>query len=147
MTFMRYEPINILSEINRLFDHSKTLQTRREDGDLSSAATSHWMPAVDIKEDASQFTILADLPGVDKKDISIAMEGHVLTIKGQRDEQIEDKQSNYARVERTRGNFYRSFTLPDASDSQGIAAKMNDGVLMVTIPKIEKARARLIDIK
>ena len=99
-------------------------------------ATSRWTPAVDIREDAEQFTITADIPGVEPKDIEVTMENGVLTIKGERKLEARDEGDNgYRRVERVYGGFYRRFTLPDTADAEAISAAGKHGVLEVTIPK------------
>lgn len=137
------EPWSLLQrfhdEFNRLYGDAYS------DRDDSSVVTSHWVPAVDIKEEAERYVLLADLPGVDPKAIDITMENGVLTIKGQRE--TEATQGNgYKRVERVRGTFHRRFTLPETADAEGIAAKTENGVLTVTIPKHKKAQPRRIRV-
>ena len=108
--------------------------------------TSHWRPAVDIKEEADRFVIMADLPGVDPGDIEITMENGVLSIKGERKSEIRDEKEGYKRVERVSGTFYRRFSLPDSADAERIAAKGKDGVLEVSLPKHEKVQPRRIAV-
>lgn len=139
---IRYEPTNFLREINKLFEQAYP----GENNDLSNADTSQWMPAVDIKDEGDKFIILADLPGIDKNDIKVSMEHHVLTIKGERKEEKKEEKENYSRIERSRGTFYRRFTLPDTADGEKIHAKMQNGVLEIVIPKKEN-RTRQIDVK
>jgi|SRR5579885_711970 HSP20 family protein len=140
----RYEPATLLNEVNRIIE-----QAFRPMGeaDTSKIETSQWIPAVDIKEDKQQFIILADLPGVEKENINISMENNVLTIKGTRATETKEEKPNYFRIERTRGNFYRRFTLPDTADGSKIEAKLQKGVLEVCIPKKEAAQPRLINIQ
>jgi HSP20 family protein len=109
--------------------------------------TSHWRPAVDIREEENRFVILADLPGVDPKDIDITMEQGVLSIKGERVSDKEESHEGYKRVERVRGTFYRRFSLPDSADAERIEAKGKDGVLEIVLPKLEKEQARRISVK
>lgn len=115
--------------------------------DDASVATANWSPSVDISEDDSGFTLLADIPGVDPKNIDISMEKGVLTIKGERQSESTQEAENYRRVERVSGQFYRRFTLPDSADADKIEAKSEHGVLMVTIPKQEVAVSRRIEVK
>lgn len=143
MSLTRYEPWNMLNDVNNLFENL----LQRRNADNSYVETSHWMPAVDIKEDPNQFVLYADLPGVDKDKIEIAMENNILTIKGDRQEEHKEENDNYSRVERIKGSFYRRFTLPDTADSEKISAKTKNGVLEVIIPKKEKAQPRRITIK
>lgn len=145
MNFLtRYDQANLLNEMNKFIE-----QTFRPLGaaDTSNIETSRWIPAVDIREDKNQFIIMADLPGVEKKDISISMENNILTIKGSREETNKEEKNNYYRVERVRGSFYRRFTLPDTADGSKIEAKMQKGVLEIFIPKKELAQPRTIDIQ
>ncbi|HHJ36084.1 MAG TPA: Hsp20/alpha crystallin family protein, partial [Gammaproteobacteria bacterium] len=110
-------------------------------------ATANWAPSVDISEDDKAFTLLADIPGVDPKDIDISMEKGVLTIKGERQSVDTEENENFRRVERQSGQFYRRFTLPDSADADKIEAKSEHGVLTVTIPKQEVAVLRKIEVK
>jgi HSP20 family protein len=150
MAMVRYEPWNLLDkfqdELNRLglFD-----QFRRDavDGDNSSVVTSHWRPAVDIREEADRYVIEADLPGIDPKDIEITMEQGVLTIKGERASEKDETHEGYRRVERVRGTFYRRFSLPDSADADHIEAKGKNGVLEIVLPKLEKVQPRKITVK
>jgi HSP20 family protein len=150
MALVRYEPWNLFDkfqdELGRLglFD-----QFRREaiEGDNSNVVTSHWRPAVDIREEADRFVIEADLPGIDPKDIEITMEQGVLTIKGERRSDKEETHEGYKRVERIRGTFYRRFSLPDSADAEHIEAKGKNGVLEIVLPKLEKVQPRKITVK
>jgi HSP20 family protein len=119
-------------------------ETSAEDG--SSIATSLWTPAVDIKEEESQFVLMADVPGVDPKSIDVTMEGGVITIKGERKPDPEQGKNGYRRVERRYGTFYRRFSLPDYADAERISAKCNNGVLQVIVPKQEKAQPKRITV-
>lgn len=112
----------------------------------TTGATSAWIPLVDIKEEADKFVIHADIPGVDPKDIDITMEKGILTIKGERETAKEDERQNYKRVERTKGTFYRRFTLPDSVDAEKITATGKHGVLEVIIPKLPVVQPRRINI-
>lgn len=115
--------------------------------DDASVATANWAPSVDILEDEKSFILLADIPGVDPRDIDISMEKGVLTVKGERNtENIEEKE-NYRRVERQSGQFYRRFTLPDSANADKIEARSEHGVLKITIPKQEVAASRRIEVK
>jgi HSP20 family protein len=77
--------------------------------------TSHWAPAVDIKEESTRFVLFADIPGVDPKNIEISMENGILTIKGERETMRTEDGEGYTRIERSKGSFYRRFALPDVN--------------------------------
>ncbi|MBA4696915.1 MAG: Hsp20/alpha crystallin family protein [Legionella sp.] len=115
----------------------------REDG--SYIETSTWAPLVDIKEDHNGFLVIADIPGVKKEDISITLENHVLTLKGERHSENANEKEGYTRIERPEGSFYRRFSLPQTADDDNISARYTQGVLEIRIPKKEK-REKKIDI-
>ncbi|MEE8264596.1 MAG: Hsp20/alpha crystallin family protein [Gammaproteobacteria bacterium] len=148
MALVRYEPWNLLNqfqkEVNRLFE---SRLGDLQEGDSSSIVTSGWRPAVDIKEEENRFVILADVPGIDPKDIEVTMEDGVLTLKGERSTQTEEEREGYKRIERARGTFYRRFSLPDSADAEGIKAKGKDGVLEIAIPKHERVQPRRIAVQ
>lgn len=115
--------------------------------DSSMVETSHWAPAVDIKEESGRFVLLADIPGVDPKDIEIFMENGVLTIKGERIAIQTEESQEYTRIERSTGSFYRRFALPDTADADKISAEGRNGVLRIIIPKREKASTKKIKVE
>ena len=140
----RYEPASLVNEVNKIIEHAFRPLTNV---DTSNIETSQWKPAVDIKEEKNQYIIIADLPGVDKNDVNIAMENNILSIKGHRVDENKDEKNNYFRSEREKGDFYRRFTLPDTVDGTKIQAKIQKGVLTIAIPKKEVAQPRLINIQ
>ena len=146
MTLVRYEPWNFLDRFQRELNQLN-LGSDVVENDSSNVVTSHWRPAVDIKEEADRFVIHADLPGVDPKDIDITMEGGMLTIKGERKSEKREETEGYKRVERVSGTFYRRFSLPDTADAERIEAKGENGVLEIILPKQEKVQPRKITVK
>jgi HSP20 family protein len=150
MSLSNYEPWSLLDrfqqQLNQLGYADRQLSTEGVN-DASNIVTSHWRPAVDIKEETNRFLITADLPGVDPKDIEITMENGVLTIKGERTSEATEEKDGYKRVERVSGTFYRRFSLPDSADADSIEATGKDGVLTITLPKHEKVQPRRIEVK
>ncbi len=148
MALVRYQPLNLLGQLQN--DLSQILErhlSEEQDGDNSKVVTSQWSPAVDIQEKEDRFIIKADLPGIPPEDIEVTMDNGVLTIKGERVDEKEEDKEGYHRIERVRGSFYRRFSLPDTADASGIEAKGENGVLMITIPKQQKAQPRKIEVK
>lgn len=147
MTLVRYEPWNMMnqlhSEIDRLFDN-RVSRLADQEGQL---ATSDWVPAVDIKEEADRYIIHADVPGVNPSDIEVDMEDGVLSIKGQRYQESKEEREGYKRMERSRGSFYRRFSLPDTVNAEAVSAKSRDGVLEIVIPKQEKLQPKRIKVE
>lgn len=132
MTVLRYEPWAL-----RLFNTASSTAT-------DSGA---WLPAADIYEEASQFLLHLDLPGVNPASVEITSEQGVLTIRGQRELQRPDNHEGYRRVERLSGNFQRRFTLPETADVNNIRAKASNGVLEVVIPKLAQVQPRKIQVE
>ena len=106
-----------------------------------------WSPKVDVKETKEAFEVLADLPGLDKKDINISLHDNVLTVTGERksEEKPEDENRYYA--ERTHGTFSRSFRLPNKVEQKDVRAEYANGVLKIVLHKSEEAKPREIEIK
>lgn len=104
-----------------------------------------WMPVVDIEETEDAFSVKAELPGVEKEDVSINIDKGVLTIKGEKKTETEDKKRH--RVECSYGSFVRSFTLPQSIKVDDVEAEYNNGILNLTIPKSEEAKPREIEVK
>src|ERR1700722_67010 len=134
MTVVRYEPWALVSrlqkEVDRLFG-----------APLSTAADSGaWLPPVDIHEEANQFLLHVDLPGVDPKAVEITSDQGVLTIRGQRESSHKESREGFRRVERISGEFQRRFSLPETADAQNIKAKVANGVLEVAIPKLAQVQ-------
>lgn len=113
---------------------------------LHTTENNAWTPAVDISEDEKRYLIRADLPGVDPKDIEVHLEGDELTLRGERNEDKEEKGQNWQRTERLRGEFYRRFRLPESADAENIEAKSDKGVLEISIPKQPKTQPRRIAV-
>ncbi len=110
-------------------------------------ANRPWAPAVDIYETENELVLKADLPDVDPKDIDVRVENQTLTISGERKFEKQDNVEGYHRIERSYGNFSRSFAVPNSFDTDKIAATYKNGVLSVTLPKKEAAKPRQIKIE
>jgi HSP20 family protein len=108
---------------------------------------AEFAPAVDVKETAEAVVVKAEVPGMDATEINISVSGDVLTIKGEKKSEREEKEENYHLVERGYGSFSRSLTLPAAVDVDKIEAKYDKGVLTVTCPKKEEVKPKPIEIK
>jgi len=129
-------------DINRLFGNV--------DQSDSSSATATWVPPVDVYEYDDRFEFYVDVPGVDPNTVELTLERGVLTLSGERADQLptqnQREEPKYARTERGHGIFHRRFVLPDTLDSERVNATGKDGVLTVTIPKQAKAMPRRIKI-
>ncbi len=128
--------------LTRLFDVAEG-GTGNDD---SSVVTSQWSPLVDIKEERDRFVLLADIPGVDPKDIDVQMDKGLLTIKGERMLEQTAENARFSRTERVHGVFHRRFALPDSADPDGITASGRHGVLEIVIPKKPETTPRKIQV-
>jgi len=104
-------------------------------------------PAVDIFESENELVLKADVPDVDLKDIDVRVENQTLTIAGERKFEKNEKTKGYHRIERSYGNFTRSFAVPNSFDTASINAAYRNGVLTVTLPKKEAAKPRQIKVE
>jgi HSP20 family protein len=148
---------NLRQEIDRLFDDfgvsAWRAPFRRSVFDLAPfwtrEGTSPTAPAVDIAETEKAYEITAELPGMEEKNIEVKFADGVLTIKGEKHEQKEEKKKDYYLSERSYGSFQRSFQVPDGIDTDKIEASFKNGVLMVTMPKSAEAQkaAKKITVK
>lgn len=119
-------------------------------GNSNFSSTSTTVPLVNIREDADSFKVEMAAPGMEKKDFKVTLEGNTLTISSQRENEQNEKEEGYSRREFSYQHFMRSFILPkEVVKAEEIAAKYNNGLLLLTIPKQEHAKQkgpRLIEI-
>ena len=140
MTLVRWDPFQELASwSNRL---NRSLNEGRTEDSFGA-----WAPAVDIFEKDHNLVIRAELPGVSKEDIDIGIENGVLTLKGERKRESEVEEGNAYRLERVYGAFTRSFSLPTTVDPSKIQAVYKDGVLEVTVPKLDAAKPKKVQIR
>jgi HSP20 family protein len=142
MTIVSYEPWALVSRFQRQFDRALN-----KSADGSESASVSWIPHVDIHEEAERFLVVADVPGVEGKDIEITAEKGVLTLKGERRSEKKASADGYTRVERASGSFLRRFTLPESADAEAIKASHVNGVLEISIPKRAQEQPRRITIQ
>ena len=143
MSMQRWNPARdfarLQDEVNRLFEGSLAITRNGE--------SYGWTPAVDVFEDVEGVTFKFDLPEVDAKDVDVRLEDGVLTVRGQRKLEREDKREGYHRIERSHGVFARSFTLPATLEADKATAEQKNGVLRVFVPKRAEAKPKSISVK
>ncbi len=106
-----------------------------------------WIPAVDISDTADKVTVKVEVPGMDAKDIEISLSGDILTIRGEKKTEKEEKRENFYLAERSYGSFARSLRLPTEVQGDKIEASYKHGVLTITCPKKEEVKPKQITIK
>ena len=129
---------SIRDEVDRLFDFSWPSR--------DSGLFSGWSPALDVFDDKDNLVVKAELPGLKKDEINLSLHDGVLTISGERKQEIQRKEGESFRSERYFGKFQRSVTLPTAVDSTKVNASYKDGVLTVELPKAEEAKPKQIAV-
>lgn len=144
---VRFDPfrnmVALRDRMDRLFEDSLS---RIKSGEEEFEVTG-WSPAVDIYETADTLVIKAEIPGVEKDDVSIEVKDNTLRLRGERKLEKDVKEENYHRMECSYGSFQRIFTLPTSVDQDKISAAFKNGVLEVTLPRKEEKKPRQIDIK
>jgi len=110
------------------------------------APAAGFSPRVDVSEDEAGYRISAELPGLEEKDLEVSLDGDVLTLSGEKRDTREEASEGYRHVESAFGRFERRFRLPAEVDPEHVSAKLEHGVLTVTVPKVEAARPRTIPV-
>ena len=147
-TLIRWDPFKEMEDLQSRFAKLFGLTPARIiDGGKEALTVAEWMPFVDITEDDKEYVVKADLPDVKKEDVKVTVENGVLAITGERKFEKEEKDRKYHRIERSYGNFLRSFTLPDAADGSKVNAEFKDGVLKVHVPKSDKVKPKAVEVK
>jgi HSP20 family protein len=131
--------VTIQDEINRVFENL----TGRPEGD---EGLMRLLPAADIVEDKDSFIVNIELPGLKKEDLKVTVQNNILSINGEKKNEIDHKSKTFHRVERSYGSFYRSFELPISVDPSKVQAEFKDGVLRIELPKSDSAKPKEIAI-
>jgi HSP20 family protein len=134
--------VSLQREVDRLFeDFSRGFPT------LSGNSANALMPNMDVTETEKEIEITAELPGLEEKDVQVNVADNLLTIRGEKKAEKEEKDKNYRLVERSYGSFERTLELPEGVNADAIKADISKGVLKVTVPKPAPAQAKKIDVK
>ena len=144
MSLIKWNPFR---EMEDMFDRYTKAVGWPHKGGQESMTTGDWSPRVDISETDKEFVIKAEIPDVKKDDVKVSVDNGVLTLKGERKQEKEEKGKKFHRVERYYGSFTRSFTLPDNVDETKIKASFKDGMLNLQIPKTAEAKPKAIEVK
>ncbi|MDH4264046.1 MAG: Hsp20/alpha crystallin family protein [Deltaproteobacteria bacterium] len=147
MALIRWDPFREMSALqermNRLFSDVRAQAPVRGEEIVQGA----WVPAVDIFETNEAIVLKAELPGITSQDILLEVKDNTLTLKGEKKFEKEVKEENYHRVERSYGSFQRAFTLPGTIHQEKVKAKFKDGILEITLPKVEEAKPKQIKVE
>jgi len=146
MALVRWDPFgDVESMFNRLLPTGFSAWSRQ--GLPSNGERKlEWAPSADISETEKEFVIRAELPAVKKEDVHVSVDAGIITIKGERKQQKEDKSEKFHRVESFYGSFERSFSLPENVNSEAIRCESKEGILTVHIPKNEAPKSKPMQI-
>jgi HSP20 family protein len=150
MKLVKWDPFRELEDLttrfNRYFGHNYSFA---KGGVPAEEAMTYadWAPMVDIKETLEEYLIKAELPEINKEDVKVAIEDGVLTIRGERKLEKEEKGKKWHRIERAYGTFLRSFTVPEYVDEKKLVATYKDGVLEIHLPKAPVTKPKAIEVK
>jgi len=134
--------MSLQREIDRLFD-----DFTRGFPAIPTGGVTELLPSMDVTETDKQIEITAELPGLEEKDVQVNVADNVLTIRGEKKAQKEEKDKTYRLIERSYGSFVRSLELPEGVNADAIKASIEKGVLKVTVPKPAPAQVKKIDVK
>src|SRR5512138_1827079 len=119
-------------EMEQLFDRFFDLR--------GGEAAGAWAPKLDLSETKDAYVIKAEIPGVEQKDLSVSLQNQILTIKGEKHQEKEEKDEQHHRIERSWGEFSRSIMLPGAAETEKVDATFKNGLLTITLPKTQAAK-------
>lgn len=145
MDLVPWRPFMELSPLRREMD--SLLRRFFGESPLAETTTEGWLPAMDVSETEDSIVVKAELPGIDVKDIDVAVQGDRLNIRGEKKREEEKKGEHFHCTERYCGSFQRSFRLPTTVQMDKIEAKFDKGILTVVLPKTEEAKAKEVKIK
>ena len=135
--------VTLRDRMDRLFEDSLS----KARGGEEEFGLSTWSPSVDIYETKDNLVIKAEIPGIEKKDVTIEVKDNTLKLKGERKFEKNVEEENYHRMECSYGSFQRIFTLPATINQEKIAASFKNGMLEITMPKKEEKKPKQIEIK
>lgn len=145
MKLAKWDPF--LEMEGRLDPYSRSLDWPFRGGRDLNTTDADWAPRSDISETDAAFNITAEIPGLKREDVKIKIEDHVLSIHGEKKQEKEEKGEKFHRIERFYGSFSRSFSLPENVNEDKIEAVFKDGLLTLTVPKIEIEKPKTIEVK
>jgi HSP20 family protein len=133
------ERLSLRREMDRLFDNFLGTE-------FKSTTNGNWLPEIDMSETDDEIIVKMDIPGMEQKDIKVAMSGDYLNVTGERKEEKEEKKKHYYSLERKLGMFERNIPIPTAVDPVKIKAEYNKGVLEVHLPRTPEAKPYRIPV-
>jgi len=147
ITWNQLRDMEAQNRFNQFLGGFPNIPNRMGNGEIDSLAVADWSPEVDISEDDHGYLLKADLPEMKKEDVRVTVEDGILSVSGERKSEKEDQKRKFHRIERSCGNFRRSFTLPEDANGSKVTADFRDGVLKVHLPIMPIAKSKAIEVK
>ena len=144
MTLVQWSPnrTSIFDDFNNLFS-----STIRNNWNSNDEETYYWAPPVDVKEDDKEYTIMVDLPGLSKNDVTIKIKNNILTVNSNQGSKTEVENETFHYRERRNGNFHRTFKIPDIVEQKKVVASFENGILLIALPKSKESVPNELEIK
>ncbi|HKQ96454.1 MAG TPA: Hsp20/alpha crystallin family protein [Candidatus Polarisedimenticolia bacterium] len=136
------ELTGLKERLNRLFESAMRRGGVPGAGDLSG-----WAPAIDLREEADEFVLSAEIPGIPRQDVRLKVDGRTITVEGERRTGGPARGAELLRMERSYGSFSRTFTLPSAVDPAKVRATLRQGVLEVRLAKTARSRSATVKVR
>ncbi|MFB0527680.1 MAG: Hsp20/alpha crystallin family protein [bacterium] len=141
-----WEPFRELVDIGNIFDRFFGRMARRRPA-LGLFGEGFWAPAIDVYDKEDRIVVKAELPGIDKKDVKVSVDGDILSIRGETKKAQEVKEKDYYYSERAYGSFYRTLPLPVIVEKEKVKASYKDGILTIELPKTKEATSKETDVQ
>ncbi|MGC1362420.1 MAG: Hsp20/alpha crystallin family protein [Silvibacterium sp.] len=146
MAITRWDPYREVATLqNRL--NSLFQDYNRNEGGTDPVSAASFVPPVDIYEDEHQIVLKLEVPGMKQEDLDIQLENNILTVRGERKFEKEEKEENFHRIERRYGSFYRAFTIPNTVNPESVKADYDAGVLRIQLEKRAEAKPKQIKVQ
>jgi HSP20 family protein len=144
MAITRWDPFREVATLQNRMNFLFQDFSRQTDGD--TLTSSAFVPAADVYEDEHKIVIKVEAPGLKESDLDVRVENNVLTVRGERKFEKEEKEENFHRIERRYGSFARSFILPTSVDTENVKAQYDSGVLRIELVRRAEAKPKQIKI-
>jgi HSP20 family protein len=146
MNLIKWDPFVELDDVSKRLNRIFGRFPARTEAEREVLTVADWAPTVDITETDTAYLIKGEIPGVNKEDVKVTIEDGMITMRGERKMEKEEKDKKFHRIERSYGSFMRSFRVPDDVDEAAVKAEFKDGMINVTLPKSEKAKAKSVNV-
>jgi HSP20 family protein len=146
MSLIRWQPMRELDILRRQMDQLFEGLTERDFPMLAMNGETKWMPAIEMKETETEVILKAEIPGIEAKDLDVQVSPEAVMLKGEHKEETKTEEKGYYRSEFHYGQFARTVTLPATVQHEQVKSTFKDGVLMLTMPKAEETRRKVVKV-